>query len=254
MKKSFLLLLISIMTVFLIAGCAEETTDGGDTTTPPSNTLDLTNPSTLVGFYEITFFYTDGAKVAPLSSNCADASKYVDPTFLKTSYPCDTTDMKGYAQITVDPKAGTGKLVTKIQMTSTKMTTDPTWGDTLRPQQYNYTEFNQFPLSAIKADGINSNHAIRGTYGRNLTDNINPTAEPAYPQPNNSANTDYSFTVDANSKDTLVNTMIDRSNIMEANVIVRMKKIQSLPEGYIMDKDVKFPLPVIEGFVEKPAK
>ena len=34
MKKSFLLLLISIMTVFLIAGCAEETTTAGDSNTP----------------------------------------------------------------------------------------------------------------------------------------------------------------------------------------------------------------------------
>lgn len=56
MKKSFLFLLISIMTVFLIAGCAEDTTTGGDTT-PPSNTpVDPAKPETLNGTYEVTFF------------------------------------------------------------------------------------------------------------------------------------------------------------------------------------------------------
>lgn len=58
MKKSFLFLLISIMTVFLIAGCADDTTkDNGGSTTPPTNTpVDPAKPETLNGTYEVTFF------------------------------------------------------------------------------------------------------------------------------------------------------------------------------------------------------
>lgn len=56
MKKSFLFLLISIMTVFLIAGCAEDTTTGGDTTPPSATPVDPAKPETLNGTYEVTFF------------------------------------------------------------------------------------------------------------------------------------------------------------------------------------------------------
>lgn len=254
MKKSLLLVLASLFAIFALAGCAEDSTN--DTPAPSTPTvapLDLSNPLSLVGVYEITFFYTDGATVAPLSSSCADAAQYVDSSIINSvTIPCDTTEMKGYGEVTMDVASGTAKLVTKIQMTSSKMVSDPTWSITLKPQQYNYTEFSPLSLSSITATGINMDNAIKGTSGRNLTSLITPAATPAYPSANNSANTDYSFTVDPNDPYVLINTMTDRSNVLAANVVVRMRKIEALPEGYTMDMNTAFPTPAIEGFVTNP--
>lgn len=65
MRKSFLFLLFSIMTVFLIAGCAEDTTNGGgnsdnsSTGNPGDNGTGNNVPEelkSLLGTYEVTFF------------------------------------------------------------------------------------------------------------------------------------------------------------------------------------------------------
>lgn len=251
MKKSLLLILASLFAIFALAGCAEDSNN--DTPAPTVTPIDLSNPLSLVGLYEITFFYTDGAKFAPLSSSCADVSKYVDSSIINgVTFPCDTTEMKGYGEVTMDAVSGTAKLVTKIQMTSSKMVSDPTWSATLKPQQYNYTEFSALSLNSITAAGINMDNAVKGTSGRNLTSLITPATTPEYPSAGNSANTDYSFTVDPTDAYVLINTMVDRSNYAAANVVVRMRKIEALPDGYTMDMNTAFPTPVIEGFVTEP--
>ncbi len=69
MKKSFLFLLISIMTVFLIAGCAEDTTkgEGENGETPSGTSLTPEMLEQLKGNYDVTFF---GSQVI----NARDAS------------------------------------------------------------------------------------------------------------------------------------------------------------------------------------
>ena len=252
MKKSLLLILASLFAVFALAGCADESKNDTPAPTPTVTPIDLSNPLSLVGLYEITFFYTNGAGLAPLSSSCADASKYVDSSIINSvTTPCDTTEMKGYGEVTMDDVSGTAKLVTKIQMTSSNMV-NGTYSSTLKPQQYNYTEFSPLSLKSITVAGINMDKAVKGTTGRNLTSLITPAETPAYPGINNSANTDYSFTVDPNDAYVLINTMTDRSNYAAANVVVRMRKIEALPEGYTMDMNTAFPTPAIEGFVTNP--
>ena len=253
MKKSFLLILASLFAIFALAGCADDSKNDTPVVTPvvTATPIDLSSMEkypTLVGTYEITFFYTNGAGAMPLSNDCASVPTYV--TGEEACAQSNQVAMQGRGVISMDLATQTGKLVTKIQMTNDTMKNASGFLSTLSDQQYNYTVFTDIPLSAISANGVNLDHAVKGTSGRNLTKLITPTETPAYPSANNSANTDYSFTVDPNDSYTLINTMTDRSNILAAKVTVRMKKISDIPET--LDANVPFDTPAIEGFVANP--
>lgn len=90
MKKSFLFLLISIMTVFLIAGCADDTTkgDGENGETPSGTPLTPEMLEQLKGNYDVTFFGSQVinarngselllgmADLAYISNDCAKAAE-----------------------------------------------------------------------------------------------------------------------------------------------------------------------------------
>lgn len=252
MKKSFLFLLISIMTVFLIAGCADDTTKGGSDSSNSGQPIDIVIPegtptfidltsmdkyATLQGTYEITFFYTDGGGFVVLTNDCVNAETYggskacLNPTN-------EQVEMKGYGTISIDAQAQTGQIITKIQMTNNYMLTFPEMGGVkLSDQQYNYTKFTSIPFAAISDAGINTGNTVKGTTGRNLTKNVT------------AAESTYSFTVDTD-KLTIINTMVDRSSLLPANVTVRMKKISD----EVVDLKVNNPLttPAITGFVTNP--
>ena len=240
MKKSFLLLLISIMTVFLIAGCADDTTKGGSGSTeaPTDPALVEQIKQFTEGYYEITFFYTDGAGIMPISSSCTDAgSKGLN------NKQCQDATMKGYGQITVDSNGGIN-LVTKIQMTSGVI------ANLSKDSQYNYTVYPRIPASSIDMTDletkglvyINKNGGIKGTTGRDLTKNVSDAAAT------------YSFEYSALG--TITNTMVTTTPVSAGspttNVIVEMKKIDALPGNYTMDKNTMFPAPTINGFVPDP--
>ena len=252
MKKSFLFLLISIMTVFLIAGCAEDTTKGGSDSSNSGQPIDIVIPegkpthidltsidkyATLQGTYEITFFYTDGGGFVVLTNDCANATTY-GGTKACTNQTNEQVEMKGYATISLDMQAQTGQITTKIQMTNDYMLTFPEMaGVKLSDQQYNYTIFTAIPVNAISSNGINTNNTVKGTTGRNLTKNVN------------APESTYSFTVDTD-KLTLINTMVDKSSLLPANVKVRMKKVSD----EVVDLNINNPLttPAITGFVANP--
>ena len=247
MKKSLLLILASLFAIFALAGCAEDSKN--DTPAPTATPIDLSSIekyATLVGTYEITFFYTDGAGMLALSNDCANV-----PTYIAGAQPCAETSqvtMQGKGTITMDVATQTGKLVTKMQMTNDCIKRAGTenacpsviWIDPfafVKDQQYNYTVFTDIPLSAISANGINLDNTVKGTTGRTLT------------QISNVPDSTYSFTI-ADDKLTIINNMVDESSIMPANVTIRMKKISDIPET--LDANVAFDTPVIEGFVTEP--
>ena len=247
MKKSFLFLLISIMTVFLIAGCAEDTTKGEETTpvtdgsesldikvTGPTE-IDLNQPETLIGTYEITFFYTDGGSFVVLTNDCANATDF------GASKACDNianqqVEMKGYGTISHNAQGDTYQIMTKIQIKNDFMLTFEI-PDIIKlsDQQYNFTTFTPIPKGAITSNGINSgNTAVKGTTGRNLTQNVT------------GAESTYSFTVDTD-KLTIINSMQDKSSgYATANVTVRMKKISNEVTDLKVNKPL--PTPYITGF------
>lgn len=247
MKKSFLLLLISIMTVFLIAGCAEDTTDNGGSTTPPTpptvvpiNPTDTAKLMGLLGDYEIVFFYTDGAGMLSIASDCSKVEYYTGKADAKCVQGTNNVEFKGYGKVGVNDRnnPSTINITTKMQMTneSLKNGSDYLWS-AAQNNQYNYNVFTPIPVTAIVNGAINDGaSAVTGVNGRHLTKNVN------------TAGSTYKF--ELLSDGTVRNTMVDKSNALaEAKVTVIMKKINKLPSGYTLDKNVQFPQPVIEGFV-----
>ena len=261
MKKSFLFLLISIMTVFLIAGCAEDTTKGEETTqvTEGSESLDITvtgpteinfgDPKTLVGAYELTFFYTDGATMLPISTDCTKVKDYTGNEDKKCIQGENSVDFTGYGTITLVDNSL--KIITKMQMTNANLQ-NPTglWG-AAKNNQYSYTVFKDIPTSNISGNIINGgDSAAKGTSGRTLTTNV-PVSEDTNQQGNNPGGTTYTFELDTNDGFTLINKLNDKSSVMAADVTVIMKKISDTPIAD-MKKDKPLPTPVITGFVANP--
>lgn len=244
MKKSLLLILASLFAIFALAGCAEE--EKNDTPAPTVDPALVEQIKQFAeGYYEITFFYTDGAGTMPFSSDCTQAGNYG----ITAPDTCQTATTKGYGQITVDD-SGNMKLITKIQMSNQIMAK-------LSPDsQYNYTEYPLLPASSIDMTGmtqgvvtINSDKAIIGTTGRDLTKNTSDSAAT------------YTFVFDMQTG-TVTNTMTVTTPPSPipgvtlnpiTNVSIVMKKTQALLDGYTMDKNTAFPEPAIEGFVTTPA-
>ena len=147
MKKSFLFLLISIMTVFLIAGCADDTTKGEETTqvTEGSESLDikvtgptainLTDPTTLQGAYEIVFFHTDGGRQLSVASDCTQVEKYTGTADAKCIQGTNNVEFQGYGTITVDDT--NINIVTKMQMTNDNLKNGSGLWVTAKNSQYN---------------------------------------------------------------------------------------------------------------------
>lgn len=249
MKKSFLILLSSILAVFLITGCADDTTsnnNGGNTTPPTDPALVEQIKQFAEGYYEVSFFYTDGASHLPLTSSCTKATEQG----LNTGESCTDVPTKGYAQITVDNNGGIN-LATKIQMTN------GTLALLSKDSQYNYTVYPTIPATAVDMSQIattgtvtiNKNNVVKGTSGRDLSKNVSDAA----------ATYSFDVTIPADTTTTPItikNTMVTTTPIAignpTTNVIVEMTKIDALPSGYTMDKNAQFPKPVINDFVTNP--
>lgn len=246
MKKSFLLFLSSIIAVFLVTGCAEESkNNNGSTTTPPSVVpIDPSNPSSLtdlLGNYEIVFFYTDGSGQLSIASDCSKVEYYTGKADAKCVQGTNNVDFRGYGVISLDnpTQPTTINITTKMQMTNDKFKTgtDIFWS-MAKNNQYNYTVFTPIPVTAIANGAVNDGvNAVTGVNGRHLTENTNVPES--------------TYKFELLSDGSIRNTMVDRS-ILPANVTVIMKKIDTFPSGYTLDKDIKFPEPVIEGFVDNP--
>lgn len=252
MKKSFLFLLISIMTVFLIAGCAEDTTKGEETTPPTVVPIDpTTNPEALqnlIGYYEIVFFYTDGSGQLSIASDCSKVEYYTGKADAKCVQGTNNVEFKGYGKVEVDNPASptTINITTKMQMTNESLKSGTGLWSMAQNNQYNYNVFTPIPMNAIVDGAVNNGtSAVTGVLGRNLKENVDIKES--------------TYKFELLSDGSIRNTMVDKSVVLPAlgingaNVTVVMKKITALPNDYTMDKDVQFPQPVIEGFVNSPA-
>lgn len=259
MKKSFLFLLISIMTVFLIAGCADETGEEPTPVTEGSESLEITvtgpdeinfsDPQTLVGAYELTFFYTDGAKALPISTDCTKVEEYTGTANANCIQGKNNVDFTGYGNITLEDSAL--KIITKMQMTNTNLQNGQGLWGAAKDNQYSYTVFKDIPTTNISGNKINDgNSAVKGTSGRTLTKNV-PVSEDNNNNGYNPGGTTYTFELDSTDKFTLINKLTDKSSVMPADVTVIMKKISNTPIAD-MKKDKPLPTPVITGFVANP--
>ena len=162
MKKSLLLILASLFTVFALTGCADE--EKNDTPVITQPTLSESDLKSLQGTYDIEFFYTY-ATVATLTNDCSKLQEYVGSD-AKCSNIANQRDseMQGKGSITVFNDYV--KIITKVQLDGGGFN-NPMVAQVAKNQKYNYTVYNCIPVSAVKDNYLNLDNVTKGTTGRN---------------------------------------------------------------------------------------
>ena len=238
--KKYLFVLASLFAIFIISGCAEEKSINKYTAQSPNP-----EPKPVTEMYEITFFYTDYASTKSLSSDCNSALKYVDKSLFVTS--CDNAKMKGYGLIDFDGK--NINLKTKLQMTNERIANETGLYEVFRNKQYSFTNFTPIPISAVKDNVINvGDTAVKGISGRNLNSLI-PSKECVNDETKNNGCSTY--TLNKEDENTIVIKIIDKSNEIPENIVIRMSKIKNVDKT-LMEMNKELPEPKIAGFISEP--
>lgn len=181
MKKSLLFILASLIAIFALTGCADEPAkEEGPKVTP----INLKDPKTLVGTYDVKFFGTvatlDGTSVtSAVSTDCAKFSKM--PLGLKFKVePSDNADMAlgnkcanktrligGKVTIRIDENKNSLAIESKLQMAG-PFFSGPL-GSAGKTDTYQFTKYSEVLLTNISEQGVNFNNQHVGVSGRNLT-------------------------------------------------------------------------------------
>ena len=229
MKKSLLLILASLFTVFALTGCADE--EKNDTPVITQPTLSITQPTlsesdlkSLQGTYDIEFFYTY-ATVATLTNDCSKLQEYVG-----SDAKCSNSEMKGKGSITVSNDYV--KIITKVQLDGGGFN-NPTVAQVAKNQKYNYTVYNDIPVSAVKDNYLNLDNVTKGTTGRNA-DSLAGSKDDTY-----NITIENGIVIIDMIKDTGI------SIAKTAPVVVRMKKVSDNVET--LDSNTAFPTPDISN-------
>ncbi len=252
MKKSLLLILASLFTVFALTGCAdEEKNDTPVITQPTLSESEITQPTlsdlkSLQGTYDIEFFYTY-ATVATLTNDCSKLQEYVG-----SDAKCSNSEMQGKGSIAVSECSnianqrdsemqGKGsiavsndcvKIITKVQLDGGGFN-NPMVAQVAKNQKYNYTVYNDIPVSAVKDNYLNLDNVTKGTTGRNADSFAD------------SKDDTYNITIE---NGIVIIDMIKDTGISIAKtapVVVRMKKVSDNVET--LDPNTAFPTPDISN-------
>ena len=226
MKKSLLLILASLFTVFALTGCADEEKNDTPVITQPT----LSDLKSLQGTYDIEFFYTY-ATVATLTNDCSKLQEYVGSD-AKCSNIANQRDseMQGKGSITVSNDYV--KITTKVQLDGGGFN-NPTVAQVAKNQKYNYTVYNDIPVYAVKDNYLNLDNVTKGTTGRNADSSVN------------SKDDTYNITIE---NGIVIIDMIKDTGISIAKtapVVVRMKKVSDNVED--LDANTAFPTPDISN-------
>ncbi len=228
MKKSLLLILASLFTVFALTGCADE--EKNDTPVITQPTLSESDLKSLQGTYDIEFFYTY-ATVATLTNDCSKLQEYVDSD-AKCSNIANQRDseMQGKGSIAVSNDYVT--IITKVQLDGGGFN-NPTVAQVAKNQKYNYTVYNDIPVSAVKDNYLNLDNVTKGTRGRNA-DSL-------------AGSEDDTYNITIENGIVIINMIKDTgiSIAKTAPVVVRMKKVSDNVET--LDPNTAFPTPDISN-------
>lgn len=230
MKKSLLLILASLFTVFALTGCADE--EKNDTPVITQPTLVITQPTlspesglkSLQGTYDIEFFYTY-ATVATLTNDCSKLQEYV-----VSDAKCSNSEMQGKGSIAVSNDYV--KIITKVQLDGGGFN-NPMVAQVAKNQKYNYTVYNDIPVSAVKNNYLNLDNVTKGTTGRNA-DSLAGSKDDTY-----NITIENGIVIIDMIKDTGI------SIAKTAPVVVRMKKVSDNVET--LDPNTAFPTPDISN-------
>ena len=229
MKKSLLLILASLFTVFALTGCADE--EKNDTPVITQPTLSESGLKSLQGTYDIEFFYTYAA-VATLTNDCSKLQEYVGSDAKKCSNIANQRDSEMQGKGSIAVSNGCVKIITKVQLDGGGFN-NPIVAQVAKNQKYNYTVYNDIPVFAAKDNYLNLDNATKGTTGRNadsLADSKDDT---------------YNITIE---NGIVIIDMIKYTGISIAKtapVVVRMKKVSDNVET--LDPNTAFPTPDISN-------
>lgn len=224
MKKSLLLILASLFTVFALTGCADE--EKNDTPVITQPTLSESDLKSLQGTYDIEFFYTY-ATVATLTNDCSKLQEYVGSD-AKCSNITDQSEMQGKGSIAVSNDYV--KIITKVQLNGGGFNNQMV-AQVAKNQKYNYTVYNDIPVSAVKDNYLNLDNVTKGTTGRNA-DSLAGSKDDTY-----NITIENGIVIIDMIKDTGI------SIAKTAPVVVRMKKVSDNVET--LDPNTAFPTPDI---------
>ncbi len=229
MKKSLLLILASLFTVFALTGCADE--EKNDTPVITQPTLSEPDLKSLQGTYDIEFFYTY-ATVATLTNDCSKLQEYVSSD-AKCSNIANQRDseMQGKGSIAVSDDNVT--IITKVQLDGGGFNNSAV-AQVAKNQKYNYTVYNDIPVSAVKDNYLNLDNVTKGTTGRNADRLVSSEYDT------------YNITIE---NGIVIIDMIKDTGIIgiakTAPVVVRMKKVSDNVET--LDPNTAFPTPDISN-------
>ncbi len=237
MKKSLLLILASLFTVFALTGCADEEKNDTPVITQPTlnDTPVITQPTlsdlkSLQGTYDIEFFYTY-ATVATLTNDCSKLQEYVGSD-AKCSNIANQRDseMQGKGSIAVSEDNVT--IITKVQLDGGGFN-NPTVAQVAKNQKYNYTVYKDIPVYAVKDNYLNLDNVTKGTTGRNA-DRL-------------AGSEDDTYNITIENGIVIINMIKDTGIIIAktAPVVVRMKKVSDNVET--LDPNTAFPTPDISN-------
>ena len=242
MKKSLLLILASLFTVFALTGCADEEKNDTPVITQPT----LSDLKSLQGTYDIEFFYTY-ATVATLTNDCSKLQEYVGSDAKKCSNIANQRDseMQGKGSIAVSECSNIAnqrdsemqgkdcvKIITKVQLDGGGFN-NPMVAQVAKNQKYNYTVYNDIPDSASNDNYLNLDNVTKGTTGRNADSFAD------------SKDDTYNITIE---NGIVIIDMIKYTGISIAKtapVVVRMKKVSDNVET--LDPNTAFPTPDISN-------
>lgn len=236
MKKFFIL--TSILLVFLVTGCSDDSSSDSSDDSSSDSGIDLTDPVTLKsleGTYNIEFFYVD-AKVERLTTDCSMVATYIGAEAKKCNKPdTDGVKHKGQATIKVNDN-GSVKVISKVQINGGVFDTSSIIQSVASDKTYNFTEFPTVPSSAISKTTINAaaGNDIKGTYGRSAKTLVDETK---------SDKNTFNFTV---AEDGIVVSRVTDKTVMPADTVIRMKKTSN--DVIELNPNIPYDTPVINNF------
>ena len=226
MKKSLLLILASLFTVFALTGCADEEKNDTPVITQPT----LSDLKSLQGTYDIEFFYTY-ATVATLTNDCSKLQEYVGSD-AKCSNIANQRDSEMQGKGSIAASNDCVKIITKVQLDGGGFN-NPMVAQVAKNQKYNYTVYNDIPDFASNDNYLNLDNVTKGTTGRNADSFAD------------SKDDTYNITIENGI--VIINMIKDTgiSIAKTAPVVVRMKKVSDNVET--LDPNTAFPTPDISN-------
>lgn len=203
---------------------------------------DLVDIKTLHGTYDIDFYYSNVTDLFTVTNDCSMVEKYVSGGKPCNSSETESVEFKGEGTVYIS-EDNSLKIQMKMQMNGGVF--NGLAGDMIPQKRYIFHDYNVIPSGAVSetvVNDISTGMSVKGIKGRNaeyifVYDNSNAVS-------NDSAASTYEFQVLEDG--TLVGIIKDKGHIMDADVLIRLKKKSD--EVTMLEPNKAYDIPVIDNF------